>query len=176
MVVEVAEGSSIVAVQLGAGDLGISPLLSAPPFEFLLHIRNDLIGPIKLTAFGRTGPEAGVFSAPVTIHIEPPGIVLELSVSRTRIFFERPGDEIPIRVIGTFDNGAVLDITESLQTSFTSNDPSVAMVDSSGLVTAVGTVPPGATEITTEIVVAHDEQSVVVPVIFRPVLTPPERR
>ena len=168
VVVQIAEGASFAAIQVVGENLGISEAKTAPPFEFSVHIPRHLIGPKKIRAFGRTGPESGVFSAAVTINIEPSATPTALTVSPPQVPFERLGEQAGLTVTGTFDDGTVRDLTESSQTTFTSNDPSVATVDSSGVVTAVGTLPPGATEITTEIIVTYGNRSAVVPVTFRP--------
>ncbi len=166
IIVQVADGTSFDIIQVLGEDLGMSLPKADPPFEFTLVVPNRIIGPKKIRALGKSDGSF-VFSAPVTIHIEPAATLTELNVSPTGILFEAQGDDQPIRVIGTFDDGSILTITKSLQTSFTSNDPSVATVDSAGLVTAVGSAPPGIAELTTEIVVTYGSQSVVVPVTLR---------
>ncbi|MFQ5961600.1 MAG: Ig-like domain-containing protein [Candidatus Methylomirabilales bacterium] len=157
---------------IGEGPIGFSEVKTAQPFDFSLTIpANIRLGTYQLTASGATGPGTGVDSSPITLRVEKPGPVLQLSVQPTQIHFESEGEQMPLRVIGTFSDGTT-DITESSRTTYTSNDVDVAKVSETGVVTAVGPLPPGTTEVTTEIVVSHGDQSVVVPVIFRPAKAP----
>ena len=168
VVVEVEEGSSLPPIQVVGEDLGISAAKITPPFEFTLHIPNHLIGPKKIRAVGRIGPENLFFSVPVTLNIETPAAITSLGVSPEKIFFERTGEQTSLSVAGTFDDGKTLTITHSARTTFSSNDPTVATLSSTGRVTAVAPVYPGITEKTTEVIVRYGDKSVAVPVIFRP--------
>jgi hypothetical protein len=60
------------------------------------------------------------------------------------IQFARVGDEIPVRVLGTFADSSNEELTRSSKTTFTSADPRIATVNASGMVTAVA---PGRTTI-----------------------------
>lgn len=152
---------------IGQGPIGFSEVKTSPPFEFSLTIPVDIrLGTYRLTASGATGPGTGVESSPITLIVEKPDPVLQLRAEPPRIFFRFAGRQRRLRVIGTFSDG-ITDVTESSQTTYTSNDVNVATVSETGVVTAVGTVPPGATEITTEIIVSHADLLVAVPVIFR---------
>jgi hypothetical protein len=127
---------------------------------FSVTIPNDVLGQKTVTAFGMTGPETGQFSPSITIDIETEAVLTALRVSPTMILFEAPEDQLPLTVTGFFADGSALDITHSSLTTYSSNDPTIASVDSTGLVTAVGPATTGATDI----IVQYGSQSVTIPV------------
>ena len=58
--------------------------------------------------------------------------------------FSAPGESMPSHVIGTFADGSQVDMTHSIQMSYSSQNPQIATVDGQGIVTAVA---PGSTRI-----------------------------
>lgn len=169
VIVSVAPGSSFTELGVvGDLDIGFSDVKTAPPYEFSFFVQKFKAGKAKLTAVAKTSSGSAVFSQSVTINVETPANLLSMKTSHRRITLYYVGEQSPITVTGSFDNGATLDITRSMRTTYTSNDATMATVSSKGIVTAVGPGPVGIPEISTEIIVRYGDKSVVVPVIFRP--------
>lgn len=160
--VVVAPGVSYSKVGLLVEDFGIGPVAikGVPPYEFSIQIPNNLVGSKKITAFGVTSPGAGVFSASITVDIEPSSPIKSLSVSPQKIYFNYAGQRIPLSVTGNFVDGSSLDITRSSRIIYRSEDPTVATVDKAGLVTATDAGLTGSTAV----IVTYGGHSVGVPV------------
>lgn len=170
VVVSVAPGSSFTELGVvGDLDIGFSDVKTAPPYEFSLFVQKFEAGKAKLTAVAKTSSGSAVFSQSVTINVETPAVLTAMKTSPKRIFFRRPGGQGSISVTGTFDDGSTLNITRSTRITYTSNDPTVATVSSTGIVTAVGPGPIGIPEISTNIIVSYGNKSVNVPVIIHPI-------
>jgi len=116
-------------------------------YEADLTIPQAVVGLKNLTAFGVTGPEQVITSAPVQVDVEPSAQVTTLASSLQQIQFGFTGDQFPLSVKATFADGSQLNVTRSTQLLFSSGDAKVATVDSTGLVTATGagTTTVGAT-------------------------------
>ena len=99
-------------------------------------------GLYNLTAVG-TNSTGDVESAPVVIDVEWPYYPTAITTNPPVLALDLIGDQMPIRVQGTFNNpGAngvtTLDITNSTQITYSSNNPQVATVNGAGMITAVG--------------------------------------
>ena len=81
------------------------------------------------------------------------------------ISFTYVGDQIPLRVVGTFVGGSEIDVAESTRTKYTSDAPGIAAVRADGLVTATGM---GSARIT----VANGGVTAVLPVVVRKRMPP----
>jgi hypothetical protein len=136
--VSVGAGTSFTAVQVVGKDIGFAPPLSAPPYSFSLTIPSNVIGLETLTALGITSPENGIFSPDVVIDSETLANATALYLNISQISFQRSGQQMPLNVTGTFDDGSSLNITKSSLISYNSADSTVAIVDANGLVTAAG--------------------------------------
>jgi hypothetical protein len=144
----VVTGGSFIGVQVVGEKIGISPPLSAPPYQFTLRIpESGLIGYAKLTAAGATGPEAGVFSEPVTINVVPSRPLVSMNAQLRSITFDHVGQQFPLSVVGKFGDGSSGVITRAPGMHYWSNNVNVVSVDASGVITAVS---PGKT-----IVIVH---------------------
>lgn len=115
------------------------------PLEFTLKIPAEIQpGTYRVTAVGRTsGGE--VESEALTLQVEKAQEPVRIWAEPGLIQFTRTGDQIPLRVLGAFADGSNDELTKSISTKFTSNNPRVATVDAGGMVTAVA---PGKTTIT----------------------------
>ena len=154
--VVVTPGSTYSVVQVIGEDIGLSDAGTAPPYVLSVTIPADMVGPHQLTAVGLIGPDQADFSPPVTLQVETPAIITSLSVSPSKVTFEYAGEQLPFTVTGRTDAGALIDLSDSSQTSFQSADSTVAAV-AGGFLTAVG---PGATAVT----VSYKNLSITVPV------------
>ena len=105
--------------------------------QFTLSIPSTVPpGSYNLTAFG-TSPSGEVESSPIAIDVETQFLPTSMSVSPTVLTLHTVGDHYPIHVMGTFNDGTVLDVTRSSRLAYSSSNTKVATVDSSGI-TAVG--------------------------------------
>jgi hypothetical protein len=136
--VTVSAGTSVIAVQVIGENIGITPPVSSPPYTFSLVVPSTTIGRQRLTALGVVSPGDTVFSQSIVVDCEPTTALTALSANLSQISFQYPGQQIPLRAIGTLSGGSSLDVTESSLTSYSSSNKAVATVDSTGLTTAVG--------------------------------------
>jgi len=112
---------------------------TSPPYQFSITIPgNTKPGLYRLTASGATGPGTGSESPAVTIRVENPNQLIELKSDLAQIVFQFVGQQIPLVVMGTFSDATKANISDSLGTTYQSNNPSVVMVNTTGLVTAIG--------------------------------------
>lgn len=136
--VATANGSSFSGVQIIGQGIGVTRVASFPPYSFELAIPADVIGPRTITALGIVSQEQGTFSPSIVVDSETSANLTLLTVSFSRIAFRYPGQQIPLNVVGTFNDGTDLDVTRSSRISYTSTDITVAAVDLNGVVTATG--------------------------------------
>ena len=107
------------------------------PIQFQVRIPADTRpGTYQVTAMGRIAG-GDVESEAVTIDVEKSEEPVRIWAEPALIEFARVGDEIPLRVLGTFADRSNEELTRSSKTTFTSADPRVATVNASGMVTAV---------------------------------------
>ena len=144
--VSVSSGS-VAGVLVSVQDIGTTELQATAPYSFSLTIPRAIVGLKNLTAFGVTGPEQVITSAPVQVDVEPSAQATSLASAIQQIQFGFVGDQFPLNVTATFADGSKLNVTRSTQVMFSSVDATVATVDSTGLVTATGagTTTVGAT-------------------------------
>lgn len=111
--------------------------------QFSLDIPVKTIpGDYHLTAVGVVSKNTDLQESQITIHVEPRELPISIEFSEPNLAFSEIGNQMPTRVIGTFNDLSTLDLTDSHRTSFSSDDPKVASVDKHGIVTATG---PGET-------------------------------
>lgn len=138
-------GSFQQVIVIGQGAIGFSQLLTAPPYQFSITIPPDLRPrTYTITADGTIVPGQGASSDPVTLAVERPDSPTSIYAEPSVLDFQLPGDSTSLRVVGNYTDGTQTDITESLNTTYVSNDPTVATVSTTGVVTAVA---PGTTRI-----------------------------
>jgi hypothetical protein len=107
------------------------------PIEFQLTIPSAIQpGIYHLTAVGRAAANP-VESDPLLIDVEIPEEPARIWAEPSTLQFSRVGDQIPLRILGSFADGAQSELTRSRKTSFASADPRVASISPDGLVTAV---------------------------------------
>jgi trimeric autotransporter adhesin len=145
------------------------PKPSSASNQFTLTIPNTIApGAYHLTAVGENTAGA-VQSVPIAIHVERQGTPRVLTAGPESIQFQAIGDTVSIIVTGTYSDGAVLDVTRSSMTSYTSSNTNVATVNSSGTVTAVG---PGSADIIVQTGLANNPPAFAVDVkVAQPMLT-----
>ena len=108
------------------------------PLQFVLRIPKEIQpGIYHVTAIGRTSG-GDVESEALTLDVEKTQEPSRIWTEPALLQFTRTGDSIPVRVLGAFAEGPNEELTKSTKTTFTSADPRVATVTSSGMVTAIG--------------------------------------
>lgn len=162
VLVTVSEGIDFLAVALiGEGMGSYYPTGgTALNFSFTFNVPNIFVGPKQLTAVGVDEHGHLIFSTSVTVDIEPTAALIDLDVTPTLVAFEYAGEQLPLTVSGTYEDGTTFDLTHSSLVQYSSTDSTVATVDPSGLVTAVGQGQIG----TTTIRISGQSRTVSVPV------------
>jgi hypothetical protein len=123
--------------------------LTSPPYQFSFTvppIPSKGIGPgiNTISVMGTTTAAAGPVFAAVPIAIERADSPQSIAIDRSA-FELSVGEELPIGVYGKYSDASTLRITESTQTTYTSQDPSIAaVVTTDGVVRGVA---PGSTTI-----------------------------
>ena len=141
-----SSGTFQEVVVIGTGPIGMSPILTAPPYQFSVAIPADMVpGQYWLTADGITAPGQGTTSGSISLTVERPDNPVSLSAQPGVMSFRLTEDQCPLMVVGTFPDGSLIDVTASSYISYQSDAPSVAAVDGDGHVTAVA---PGSANIT----------------------------
>jgi hypothetical protein len=86
-----------------------------------------------------------------------------------QLFFGAQGEDAQIKILGTFSDGQILDVTESSNIAYTSSNPAVATVDSLAIVKAIS---PGTATVTAVYGPPAQSRRAIIPVIVRhPVFT-----
>ena len=139
----VPSGSFSQVVVVGEGRIGFSQVLTgAGPFQVSVPLPANLSpGSYALTAMGASAG-ALVSSAPVIVTVDRTDAPIQVDVLPTNLNLGM-GDKVAMTVIGTYADGARLDITRSLNTKIVSDSPGVAALDSHEGVT-VAAVGPGS--------------------------------
>lgn len=155
---------------LGAGNTKSCGEIKTHPY-YECDFTIPLNSPEKLTinAYGMTANDL-ISSPTVTINVKmPSSITLEsIRASSDSLTFGKIGRVQQISVTGKYSDGVERDIqTPTSKTTYTSNDTSIATVDSDGLVKAVS---PGDTTIT----VSNSGKSIIIPIRVYLHLDPPK--
>jgi hypothetical protein len=123
---------------MGESPIGMSTTLaSGLPAQFSFNIPADIAcGPYIVTADGTTaaGPDV---STNVTIDVERSDMPTSIRAALPSMGFEVPGGSVPLRILASFGDGKVLDVTASTNVVYASSDPTVATVSASGEVTGL---------------------------------------
>src|SRR3984885_6409335 len=129
---------SMVSV-LGENRIGMSPTVATTlPSEFALTIPSDLpCGPRGLEATGVTASGQNIDSDPIMIDVERPDFPVSLTGDVQALYLETQGETSAIQLFATYRGREVLDVTDSSYIAYSSSNPAVATVNTSGEVTAV---------------------------------------
>lgn len=133
--VSFADGISV----RGAGPIGDSGPLVNSPFEFSLTVPSDApSGRYEITALSSPGSACPMTSPSITLGVERSDTPTVISSESAEMRLESVGQQLPLRITGTFADGTTTDLTRSSNMTYRSTDPTVATVDESGIVAAVG--------------------------------------
>lgn len=130
---------SLLGVAAGAQGMGVSGYKTSPPYAFNLTVPSGLIGPQNIFAVGWVASEMAVLSPNVVVDIEPATPPTAINFQQSLVTFGYVGQQQRVDLKGTFSDGSHLDITGSTRIKFSSADPTKITVDSTGLMTSVGT-------------------------------------
>lgn len=158
----------------GEDPVGTTTLANSLPAQFSLAIPQD-IAPRKyaLTAVAGTSGGQVLYSDPVTIDVERPDMPTRLASLRQRITFTGITGPSPLRISGSFPDGAYLDVTDSSNLTFTSSNSAVATVDAHGMVNPIA---QGSATITATYAQGNQSVSVSIPVtVPKPTVNPSPR-
>jgi len=140
LVTVAASGAQFEMVTLfGKNPLPQGNVLTTPPYEFSIQVPSDIgLGRYTFFADGATGPGQGASSDPISIDVERSDAPISLDVSPSVLANMSVGDKGYLtQVDAAFADGSTLDVKNSTLTSFQSDTPSVATVDSNGIVNAI---------------------------------------
>jgi uncharacterized protein YjdB len=131
---------------IGQTTLGITPLITAPPYQFSIDIPADITaGNYTLTALGFPLSGTGPILSTVTIDIERSDTPIGISSDPASIPFSYAGVTCYLFITGAFADGSQVALAESTRITYSSDALAVATVDERGAVTAVA---PGSANIT----------------------------
>jgi hypothetical protein len=117
--------------------VGFSMYQSTVPAQFEFKIPADMsLGKSDLTATGVTTGGQPRESDPVPIYIERPDMPAWIKTANPLIIFRAIGETSSIKVLATFSDGKLYDVTHSSKTSYRSLTPDSFPVDPDGTVTA----------------------------------------
>ncbi|HEY1206582.1 MAG: Ig-like domain-containing protein [Bryobacteraceae bacterium] len=133
-------------VVIGWNPIGLSQILAAPPWQFLVQIPSDIsLRRYALTANGVITPGNTVYSAPISIDVERSDTPESVKVQPSTLLGLSVGDTGCLIVQATYADGTTPDISQATQIVYASDTSAVATVNNIGMVTAVA---PGSAKIT----------------------------
>ncbi len=114
-------------------------MLAKPPYEFSIHIPSDINpGKYGITADGTVARGERVHSERVLIDVELSRQPTMIETDPTGPFDLNVGDLFMLAIIGTYRGGSKVDLSNSTQTRYISEDARVVAVGSDGSIKAVG--------------------------------------
>ncbi len=114
---------------------GIFEVDEDAPFSINAVIPTEAIGPITVYAIGATAADEYYTSAPLALNVTTPATLQSVRILPQNVVFTNLGETMQVTVLGTYSNGQVRDITRLPGMTYQSSIPSIASVNSSGLVT-----------------------------------------
>ncbi len=97
---------------------------------------NTTIGSYTVSALGNAADGSLVVSPPISLQVDTQNPATSMVTQPDALRFSAAGQTIPLHIIGSVA-GSQLDITHSLQMSYSSENPQIATIDGNGIVTAV---------------------------------------
>src|ERR1019366_405500 len=123
---------------LGQDPLGFSQRTNGQSSQFLLTIpSNTTVGAYDVSALGTASDGSPVASLALSLQVDIPKSRFKMTTHPSVLRFSAAGQAMPLHVIGTFPDGSQVDMTHSIQVSYSSQNPQIATVDDQGIVTAV---------------------------------------
>lgn len=133
-------------VLVGEEPLDLLEVATGVPLQVTVNVPADSpLRKLELTATGTTAAGQAVESEPVEIDVERADRPVSLTAMMPSMTFQAVGQQIPIILLATFSDGAVLEATESSLVTYASLDTRVVAVSATGMVTSKG---PGQASLT----------------------------
>jgi hypothetical protein len=95
------------------------------PADFSVTIPADIDPRTYLLTAGARTVTGQEVSATVEIDVERPDVPVSIAPLLEQLIFDAPGEEFPMKIVGSFPDGSRLDITESSRVGYSSSDPAV---------------------------------------------------
>lgn len=139
VVISVSADPSISNIAiLGQNPLGSSATTNGQPLQFQLTIpSNTTIGLYDVSALGTASDGSPVASPAISLQVDTQYSAILSGTRPSVLRFSAAGETIPLHVTGLLPDGSQLDVTHSVQISYSSQNPQIATVDGQGIVTAV---------------------------------------
>jgi hypothetical protein len=110
------------------------------PCRFSITIPEDVSpGKYQVMALGQNSSGQLSESTPSQIDVETIDSPLQLIAEPTEITLREPGMQMPLRIVGHYSDGRMIDLTSSSKILYNSSDPSIAAVNETGTVTGIHT-------------------------------------
>ena len=166
VVVTPSPGAAFILVAVVSGyPIGDNLASGSPPYQVPVPIAATVTpGRYQLGAVGAVTPGQPVYSAPISIDVERPDNPVSLHAQSSITVVPVGKTDRLIQTVGTFSDGLQIDLTNSTLTTYATNAPAVATVDTTGTVTAVS---PGTANIT----ITNGNASTLVQVVVPPAMS-----
>ena len=153
----------------GGASLGYATVSSSVPASLSLPVSDDTpFGMYNLSASGLALSGDSVSATPIQVDIERSDVPTGMTPTPSTLGFDAIGQSLAVEILGAFADGTSADVTLSSYMTYSSTDPTVATVDPTGVVSAVG---PGSCFIMASYVNQAGPQTIGVPVtVSNPVL------
>lgn len=160
-----AQFSQIAVV--GETPIGSNSTASSVPATFSVTVPNNISAcrTYMLTAVGTTTSGQFVHSATILIDVERADMPIAISPQIPSLTFKALGEQFPLKLLATFSDGSVLEVTESTYVTYSSANTAVATVDANGIVTGGSA---GSTTITATYTLNGQSVQTIVPVTVPP--------
>lgn len=110
------------------------------PCRFSITIPEDVSpGKYQVIALGQNSSGQLSESTPSLIDVETTDSPLQLIAEPTEITLREPGMQVPLRILGHYSDGRMIDLTNSSKIIYNSSDSSTAAVNETGTVTGINT-------------------------------------
>ena len=108
------------------------------PCRFSITIPEDVSpGKYQVIALGQNSSGQLSESTPSLIDVETTDSPLQLIAEPTEITLREPGVQVPLRILGHYSDGRMIDLTNSSKIVYNLSDPSTAAVNETGTVTGI---------------------------------------
>lgn len=151
---------------IGEQPIGMSTIATATPAQFTLSIPAAIsCGVHTIIAEGTTSSGQNVQSAGIAVDVERADLPASLAADTSALIFETQGQESSLVIYGSYADGTTQRVNESSLVTYASTNTNVAVVDSLGDVTAVGT---GAATISVTYTLGSQTLQISIPATVQP--------
>ncbi len=147
-----ASGASFVMVGIVAENPIVEgQYLAAPPYQFSITIPKSISArKYHIQAQGVISRGHGADSPLINLDVEPGAPMSSLRVQPSVVIADFAGENHPLAVWGDFSDGSTMNITNASGTTYSGGNPTVATVNSNGVVTVANPAVRGYVAITVQ--------------------------